>query len=80
MGSQRRILGALEEMGITGTTAHEALEAVETLNSAGDDFSDALYEFLELGNPKESLSSMQEVLAKANAAVETLTRIVNENS
>lgn len=44
MGSQRRLLAQLEEIGITDETEAYALsDAIETLTGAGDDFTNALW-------------------------------------
>lgn len=77
MGSQRRLLAELEDQGIVGDAAWTTLEAVETLRSAGDDFSDALYHFLEEGDREKALETLQSVLASVTSAVEKASETIS---
>lgn len=76
MGSERRILAMLEAKGIVGDEAWKAKEAIDTLNSAGDNFSDALYSWTDLDNPSEALEEMRTALDEAEKAVGVLTKII----
>lgn len=76
MGSERRILAMLEVKGIFGDEAWEAKEAIETLTSTGDDFSDALYSWTDLDNPSEALERMRSALGEAEKAVGVLTKVI----
>lgn len=76
MGSERRILAMLEAKGIVGDEAWKAKEAIETLTSTGDDFSDALYSWTDLENPSEALEEMRTALGEAEKAVGVLTELI----
>lgn len=76
MGSERRLLAMLDGKGIIGDEAWETKEAIETLTSAGDDFSDAIYSWTDLENPAEALERMRTALGEAEKAVGVLTKVI----
>ena len=62
MGSQRRLLDALELIGVAEEDRYPMMRAIEQLQSAGDDLSDALYYWTETANRGKAANAVTEVL------------------
>jgi len=79
MGSERRTRAELEEHGIVGVEADKALAAIEEFTQAGDSFSDAIYEWLTLGEKTISDELIQQILTRLEEAA-TVLRSINTDT
>jgi len=75
MGSERRTRAELEEHGIVGVEADKALAAIEEFTRAGDNFSDAIYEWLTLKEKTISDELIQQILTRLQEAATVLRSI-----
>lgn len=81
MGSDRRMLAQLEEIGVPADRQYAALSAATTLTQAGDAFADALYDWNSgAATTPELAAELAAVMTRLAAATATLTATPTEAS